>query len=84
MVVHLLIVGALQLLANRFPVHIFGRARCWLRTSCGAVPPEFVTRTALVNIIQTNLLSFGKDWITLLIRRKQKTPGNTGENEEAA
>ena len=83
MVVHLLVVGALQLLANRFPAHIFGQARCWLRTSCGAVPSEFVTRTALVHIIQTNILSFGKDWMTQLILKNHINPNNTGKNEKA-
>ena len=83
MVVHLLVVGALQLLANRFPAHIFGQARCWLRTSCGAVPSEFVTRTALVHIIQTNILSFGKDWMTKLILKNHINPNNTGKNEKA-
>lgn len=84
MVINLLVVGTLQLLAKRFPAHIFGQSRCWLRTSCGPVPSEFVTRTALTNIIQRNLLSFGKDWITQLIRQKQNNPNNTGENETAA
>lgn len=84
MAIHLLVVGALQLLANRFPATIFGQALCWLRTSCGSIPSEFVTRTAMVNIIRTNLLSFGKDWITQLILQKQDNPNNTGENEKAA
>ena len=63
-VIQLLVVGALQLLAKRFPAQLGDRARCWLRTPCGSIPSEFVTRTALCSIIRTNLLSFGKDWIT--------------------
>jgi len=83
-VVQLLVVGALQLLANRFPAQIGDRARCWLRTPCGPIPSEFVTRTALSNIIRTNILSFGKDWITQLILQKQNNVENTGQNEKAA
>ncbi len=83
-VVQLLVVGALQLLAGRFASEIGDRARCWLRTPCGPVPSEFVTRTALSNLIRTNLIGFGKDWITQLIRGKQETSENTGDFEEAA
>lgn len=83
-IVQLLVVGALQLLASRFAAQIGDRARCWLRTPCGPVPSEFVTRTALSNIIRTNLLSFGTNWITRLILPKQNNAENTGQNEEAA
>lgn len=84
MVIHLLVLGALQLLACHFPTQIFKQARCWLRTPSGPLPSEFVTRRALCNIIQTNLRCFGKNWITQLILQKQKTPDNAGENGEAA
>lgn len=83
-VVQLLVVGALQLLANRFAARIGKGARCWLRTPCGPIPSEFVTRAALSNIIRTNLLSLGKDWITQLILPKRNNVENTGQNEEAA
>ena len=81
-VIQLLVVGALQLLANRFPTQIGDRARCWLRTPCGPVPSEFVTRTALASIIRTNLLSLGKDWITQVILPRRNNVRNTGQNED--
>ena len=83
-VVQLLVVGSLQLLAGRFVSEIDDRAHCWLRTPCGPIPSEFVTRTALSNIIRTNLIRFGKDWITQLILGKQETSENTGDFEVAA
>lgn len=84
MVIQMIVVGALQLLAINFPSKVFARSRCWLRTSCGSVPSEFVTRTTLANIIQTNLRSFGKDWMTKLILKKQNNPDDTVEKEDAA
>jgi hypothetical protein len=83
-VVQLLVVGSLQLLASRFVSEIGDRAHCWLRTPCGPIPSEFVTRTALSNIIRTNLIRFGKDWITQLILGKQETSENTRNFEVAA
>jgi hypothetical protein len=82
--VQLLVLGALQLLACRFGQQIGERANCWLRTPCGEIPSEFVTRTALANIIRGNLCGLAKDWITQLIRQKQNTIENTGHLERAA
>lgn len=73
----LLVVGALQLLARKFAGSIGDRSRFWLRTPCGPVPSEFVTRAALSNMIRKNLLRFGKDWITRVILSKQKNAENT-------
>jgi len=83
-IVQLLVLGALQLLACRFARQIGERAHCWLRTPCGEIPSEFVTRTALANIIRRNLCALAKDWITQLILPKQNTIENTGYFEEAA
>jgi hypothetical protein len=82
--VELLVVGCLQLLACRFATLIDVRARCWLRTPCGPVPSEFVTRTALSNMIRGNLIGFAKDMMTQLILGKQKRAENTGYFEDAA
>jgi len=84
MVVHMIVVGALQLLAINFPSKVFALSRCWLRTACGSVPSEFVTRAALANIIQRNLRGFGNDWITRIILKKRNNPDNTTEKEDAA
>lgn len=74
--VHLLVLGFLQLVAARFPLHVWEKSKCWLRTYTSETPSEFVTRTALMNIIRCNLFGFGKDWITQLIQEKQNLPMN--------
>jgi hypothetical protein len=74
----LLTVGLLQLLARKFPLQIWSKARCWLRTVTSEIPSEFVTRTALATLLRTNLFTFGKDWITQIIIQKQNTTKNTG------
>ena len=82
--VQMIVLGALQLLARNFAHQVHASAHCWLRTPCGNTPSEFVTRTALANIIRTHLSGSAKDLITLLILGKQKTLGNTGCFEDAA
>ncbi|MFB3789451.1 MAG: hypothetical protein ACE15F_24090 [bacterium] len=74
--VQLLVLGFLQLLAARFPVHVWAKSKCWLRTYTSETPSEFVTRTALVNIIRSNLCGFGNHWITQLITEKQENSWN--------
>ncbi len=74
--IQLLVLGFLQLLAAKFPLHIWSQSRCWLRTYTSATPSEFVTRTVLCSIIKSNLLGFRKDWITQLILDKQKNSTN--------
>lgn len=74
--VAMIVLGALQLLACRCGKQIHGEARCWLRTPCGPIPSEFVTRAAVANTIRANLAGFGKDTITRAIREKQKTRRN--------
>lgn len=82
--IQLLVLGMLQLIAKQFPVQVKAKAHCWLRTVSASTPSEFVTRTALANILKNNLYGFGKDWITQLIRQKQKIRKNKGINKEAA
>jgi hypothetical protein len=48
-------------------------ALSWTAVSANA-PSEFVTRTAMRNVIKINLYGFAKDWIMQLIRQKQQTP----------
>ena len=82
--VQLLVLGMLQLIAKQFPVQVKSKARCWLRTVTANTPSEFVTRTALANILKNNLYGFAKDWITQLIRQKQKSRKNKGRNSKVA
>jgi hypothetical protein len=81
--VQLLVIGMLQLIARQFPREVKRKARCWLRTVSTSTPSEFVTQTALANVFKTNLSGFANDWITLLIRLKQKTRKNRAKNKKA-
>ena len=74
--VQLLVLGVLQLMAKAYPAQVKTKASCWLRTVTSNTPSEFVTRTALIKVITSNLYGLGKDWITQLIRQKQKSPRN--------
>ncbi len=82
--VQLLVLGILQLIAKVYPEQVRRKAHCWLQTMSTYTPSEFVTRTALSNIIRSNLYGFGKDWITRLIRGKHKHPKNKGIRNMAA
>jgi len=70
--VQLLVLGMLQLIAKQFSAEVKAKANCWLRTVSSNAPSEFVTRTALANMLKNNLYGFAKDWITQLIKQKQK------------
>lgn len=74
--IQLLVLGMLQLIAKTYPQQVKAKACCWLRTISANTPSEFVTRTAMRNVIKTNLYGFAKDSITDLIREKQKSPRN--------
>lgn len=76
--VQLLVLGMLQLIAKAHPAQVKAKAACWLRTVTSNTPSEFVTRTALIKIIKSNLYGLGKDWITQLIRQKQKSHKTAG------
>ena len=82
--VQLLVLGMLQLIAKQFPAEVKTKANCWLRTVSSNTPSEFVTRTALANILKNNLYGFAKDWITQLIRQKQKSRKDNGSTRKAA
>jgi len=82
--IQLVVLGSFQLLACNFNQEICNKARCWLRTSCNDIPSEFVTRSAISNVIRRNLFSFGKDWITQLILEKQNRSNNTGHSQMVA
>ena len=82
--VQLLVLGTLQLSAKQFPSQVKAKANCWLRTVSSTTPSEFVTRTALANSLKNNLYGFAKDWITRLIRQKQKARMNKGSNKKVA
>jgi hypothetical protein len=69
--VHMIAIGALQLLARECPDQIHASANCWLRTPCGKTPSQFVVRVVVANAIRSNLCGFGKDMITRIIRAKQ-------------
>ena len=82
--VQLLILGMLQLIAKQFPAEVKAKAHCWLRTVSFNTPSEFVTRTALANILKNNLYGFAKNWITQLIQQKQKSRKNKGVDKKVA
>jgi len=82
--VQLLVLGMLQLIAKQFPAEVKTKANCWRRTVSSNTPSEFVTRTALANILRKNLYGFAKDWITQLIQQKQKSRKNKRCNKKVA
>ena len=82
--VQLLVLGMLQLIAKQFPTEVKTKANCWLRTVSANTPSEFVTRTALANILRKNLYGFAKDWMTQLIRDRQNYRKDKATNKKAA
>jgi len=82
--VQLLVLGLLQLIAKQFPTEVKTKANCWLRTVSFNAPSEFVTRTALANMLKNNLYGFAKDWITQLIQQKQKSRKKKGVDKKVA
>ena len=80
---HLLVIGVLQLMAINIPDQVKAKARCWLRTVTSTTPSEFVTRTALANLLNRNLTGLGDDPITQVIREKQKSHPNMWHHEDA-
>jgi len=82
--VQLLVLGMLQIIAKQFPTEVKTKANCWLRTVSFNTPSEFVTRTALANVLKNNLYGFAKDWITQLIQQKQKSHNYNGSAKKVA
>lgn len=77
MALHLIVLGTLQLLAASFADAVRLHANCWLRTPSGTVPSDFISRTALANLLQTNIRTIGKNPVIEFIRRKQEPPEKT-------
>lgn len=82
--VHMIVIGALQLLARERPHQIHASANCWLRTPCGKSPSPFVARVAVADAIRANLCGFGKDLITRIIRGKQNPTENACDFRDVA
>jgi hypothetical protein len=80
MALHLIVLGALQLMAALFGDAVREQAHCWLRTPSGAVPSDFVSRTALANLLLANIRVLAKNPVIALIRRRQTGPERTAEN----
>ncbi len=74
MALHLIVLGTLQLLAATCADAVRKHARCWLRTPGGRVPSDFVSRTALANLLHADIRGLGKNPVTESIRRKQTAP----------
>jgi hypothetical protein len=56
----LIVLGALQLLAASCSDAVRQHADCWLRTPSGNVPSDFISRTALANLLHANISSLAK------------------------
>lgn len=70
---HLLVLGALQMLALHFPSRVRQSADCWMRTTPRTIPSEFIVKTALAALWRSNKCAFAKSFIASLIRPKQKS-----------
>lgn len=81
---HLLVIGVLQLMAIKIPDEVKAKACCWLRTVTSTTPSEFVTRTALANLLKRNLSALGEDPITQVICEKRKSYPNMWHHEDVA
>ena len=71
---HLIVLGILQLLAATRSEAVRKHAHCWLRTPSGKVPSDFISRTALANLLHVNIRSLRKNPMTQFILRKQAAP----------
>lgn len=80
MALHLLVLGALQLLAATCPEAVRRHAHCWLRTPTGPMPSDFISRTALANVLHDNIRTVAENSVTESIRRKQSAPRKTRRN----
>ncbi len=83
MALHLIVLGTLQLLAATCADAVRHHAHCWLRTPSGALPSDFVSRTALANLLHDNLSAVADNPVTAAIRRKQTQPHDTREKTVA-
>lgn len=74
MALHLIVLGTLQIVAATCADAVRKHAHCWLRTPGGVVPSDFVSRTALANLLHADIRGLGKNPVTESIRRKQTPP----------
>jgi hypothetical protein len=74
MALHLIVLGTLQILAATCSDAVRLHAHCWLRTPSGKVPSDFVSRTALANLLHANIRCLGKNPVIEFIRSKQTPP----------
>jgi len=79
MALHLIVLGALQLMAATFGDAVRQHARCWLRTPSGAVPSDFVSRTALANLLHADIRVLAKSPVIASIRRRQIAPEKSAD-----
>ncbi len=79
MALHLIVLGTLQLMAASFGDAVREHARCWLRTPSGAMPSDFISRTALANVLHEYLRTVAQNPVIALIRRKQHQHQNNRE-----
>jgi hypothetical protein len=83
MALHLVVLGTLQLLAATCADAVRSHAHCWLRTPSGALPSDFVSRTALANLLHAHLRAVAENPVTAAIRRMQSPPHETREKTVA-
>ena len=83
MALHLVVLGTLQLLAATGADAVCRHAHCWLRTPSGPLPSDFISRTALANVLHDNIRTVAQNPVTASIRRKQTGPQETREKTVA-
>jgi hypothetical protein len=79
MALHLIVLGALQLLAATCADAVRRHAHCWLRTPSGPLPSDFISRTALANVLHDHIRTVAENPVTASIRRKQTRPQGSRE-----
>ena len=83
MALHLIVLGTLQLLAATCADAVRRHAHCWLRTPSGPLPSDFISRTALANVLHDNIRTVTENPVTASIRRKQTRPHKARGNKLA-
>ena len=72
--IQLLVIGMLQLISMKFREEVLGQANCWMRTINKLSPSEFLTKTALQNVLKSKLSSFSNNAIIQLIQGRMAEP----------
>ena len=76
--IQMLVIGALQLISIKFNMEVYLKSSCWLRTSSGKIPSEFITLLALRKKLSRNIITFAKDGISQIILSKKEETFNSG------